>query len=399
MSRKRMISPDFHLDSKTGTLSDTAKITFIGFLNIADDTGVIKFDATEIKAMLFPYKSGNPSDVVLLPLVEELLPKGLVLWFLHDSTPYLWVRNFLKHQSIKKPSEPIIGRGFKPNKEFSNELKKKHWLETPAAALNDNSIFITDMLPHQFRTTSELLPHQGENKRGVPHQYPTGSPREGRKEGSFPTNVEKQGRKPVSVCEGTEISGSIQPETQNESLPSLENLNYLPKNFIITEADKNYFKIELGISLAELMNEIVSLDEMMSSGETNPPHEADKCRKYVLKIITDNLKKKGNYNSFTPPKLTPEDEQIMKDIKTDQILKGEKETDETNRQIEEFEKLPKDIKTNWTIKANESIQRSFEASGKEPPSPESISRLITVQATQAYFENLKLEQEREGANQ
>ena len=60
MARIRTVKPEFWTDSKTGTLSDRAKILFLGILNFCDDYGVIENDAGALKARILPYVPGSP---------------------------------------------------------------------------------------------------------------------------------------------------------------------------------------------------------------------------------------------------------------------------------------------------------------------------------------------------
>lgn len=116
MPRIRTIKPDFWTDSKTGHLTDRAKLLFLGLLNLADDYGVVRFDVSEFSAKLFPY-SENPrecSRALAGVLTDEILPLGLAHLFAFSTDDeeglyqYLWIRNFEKHQKVDKPGKPVI---------------------------------------------------------------------------------------------------------------------------------------------------------------------------------------------------------------------------------------------------------------------------------------------------
>lgn len=126
MARIRTIKPEFWTDEKTGTLSGDATKLFIGMLNHADDYGVIEFNIEALRAKIFPYSNNPAAEVVGKPLMDELLPKGLVVLFMIknddgsqiDNKSYLLIPNFLKHQRIDRPGQSII-------KDFKKENIKK----------------------------------------------------------------------------------------------------------------------------------------------------------------------------------------------------------------------------------------------------------------------------------
>lgn len=119
MARIRTVKPEFWTDSKTGTLSGSGTKLFLGMLNHCDDYGVIEYDLPMLKAKIFPYEDGASINVVGNPLIQELLPKGLVVVFTwaedgsddDQNRPYLLIRNFQKHQKVDKPGKPTI-KGF-----------------------------------------------------------------------------------------------------------------------------------------------------------------------------------------------------------------------------------------------------------------------------------------------
>lgn len=110
MARIRTIKPDFWTDSKTGTLSPEATKLFIGMLNFSDDYGVLEHDISALKAKIFPFEVGSATEVVGKPLLDELLPKGLVILFKWNDSPraYLFIKNFHKHQRVDHPSSPLL---------------------------------------------------------------------------------------------------------------------------------------------------------------------------------------------------------------------------------------------------------------------------------------------------
>jgi len=116
MARIRTIKPELWTDPKTGTLSPRALLLFLGMLNFADDYGVIEHCPHYLKACIFPHSTEDPTTLVAPLLLDELLPRGLVVSFSDQETKkqYLWIRNFAKHQRVDKPGKPTIS-GFDPS--------------------------------------------------------------------------------------------------------------------------------------------------------------------------------------------------------------------------------------------------------------------------------------------
>lgn len=117
MARIRTIKPEFWTDGKTGKLSDRAKLLMIGLLNHCDDYGVIELNEAEWKAKIFPYDTRGESEAIRAPLMDELLPKGLIVLFYYGqdaatSKAYIHITNFDRHQRIDRPSPPML-KGWK----------------------------------------------------------------------------------------------------------------------------------------------------------------------------------------------------------------------------------------------------------------------------------------------
>jgi len=55
MARIRTIKPQFWTDEKIGNLPMGARLLFIGLWNLADDEGIVLWNAAYIKGQLFPY--------------------------------------------------------------------------------------------------------------------------------------------------------------------------------------------------------------------------------------------------------------------------------------------------------------------------------------------------------
>lgn len=109
MPRIRSLKPQFWSDSKTGTLSDVAKLTFQGIWNFSDDHGIIEWDPSCLKVLIWPYDQRGCHELVERPVIDELAPRGLVSiveW--SGGKQYLLTVNFRRHQKPKKPGDPCI---------------------------------------------------------------------------------------------------------------------------------------------------------------------------------------------------------------------------------------------------------------------------------------------------
>lgn len=166
MARIRTIKPEFWTDAKTGTLSSDAKCLFLGLLNYADDYGVIEFQPVEYRAKIFPYHSDTTTTLVNTLLIDELLPRGLVILFSHteqsdETKRYLFIRNFAKHQVVNKPSNARL-KGWK--KDDTPETYSKHigcQYQEIGAGFNEGSDTIPAPLPEGY-----LLERKGKEGNG-----------------------------------------------------------------------------------------------------------------------------------------------------------------------------------------------------------------------------------------
>lgn len=104
MARKRMIDPEFWSDEKIAAISPLARLTFIGMWSMADDEGLLRFNATYIKSSIFIY-----DDQITISQVEhfmeEIVNQGLVFPYQGTlaSQRYAYIINFRKHQTINRP--------------------------------------------------------------------------------------------------------------------------------------------------------------------------------------------------------------------------------------------------------------------------------------------------------
>lgn len=99
MARKRMIDPGFWEDEEIGiNWSHSARLFYIGLWNFADDEGRMKAHPGLLKGQIFPYDK----KIDIQRLKKEVSNK--IQWYEVNSSQYGFVRNFLKHQRIDRPT-------------------------------------------------------------------------------------------------------------------------------------------------------------------------------------------------------------------------------------------------------------------------------------------------------
>jgi hypothetical protein len=120
MARNRMIKPEFWKDEKTGSLSDRAKLLFIGMLNVADDCGILRYNAPILRSEIFVYCDITKAEIE--ELMREIEEAELIQVYQakDDEQKYCIIRNFLKHQQIAKPTNSKLP---KPDN-FENILRE-----------------------------------------------------------------------------------------------------------------------------------------------------------------------------------------------------------------------------------------------------------------------------------
>lgn len=107
MARIRTIKPDFWTDEKMGRLKRDARLMFIGLLNLADDSGILKALPAYIKGQLFPYDEELRVKEVESWL-ESLVKARILIPFTYQDEGYYMIRTFRSHQKIDKPTKSKI---------------------------------------------------------------------------------------------------------------------------------------------------------------------------------------------------------------------------------------------------------------------------------------------------
>lgn len=103
MARKRMIDPGFWIDEKLGAISPLARLLFMGLISNSDDEGRLPGHPALIKSQVFPYDADiTPNQVT--QWLEQLEELEILIIYTVDSQTYIQIKNFLKHQTINRPT-------------------------------------------------------------------------------------------------------------------------------------------------------------------------------------------------------------------------------------------------------------------------------------------------------
>lgn len=145
--RIRTIKPDFWISESIGTrLSGPegrqARLLFIALWNHAEDrTGVLRGGTAFLRGAIFPYDEDVTSEDVerWLSLLES---GGFIVRYERGGTRYVWVRGFVEHQRIDRPSAPTLPEPSQQEKDSSREPSdESHSQESsPRRALDEPSL-------------------------------------------------------------------------------------------------------------------------------------------------------------------------------------------------------------------------------------------------------------------
>ena len=102
MARKRMIDPSFWTDEKLGECSIQERLLFMGLISNADDDGYGRANPKLLKSLIFPYDDLRASD--LEKWLSHLGGWNIVVLYEYNGQTYYNLPNFLKHQTINKPT-------------------------------------------------------------------------------------------------------------------------------------------------------------------------------------------------------------------------------------------------------------------------------------------------------
>jgi hypothetical protein len=102
VARIRTIKPEFWIDEKIGELSFGARLLFIATWNLADDEGILRWNAAYLRGHVFTYDVHVPIAKIK-DLMQELIDENLIEKYDVGVDAYAFVVHFSKHQVINKP--------------------------------------------------------------------------------------------------------------------------------------------------------------------------------------------------------------------------------------------------------------------------------------------------------
>ena len=103
MARNRMVKPEYWEDEKIASVQRESRLTFIALWNLSDDYGVVKGNSIWLKNRIFPYDEDlSLSDFETW--IAELVKISVIYPFNSNGEKYYFIKNFLKHQRIDKPT-------------------------------------------------------------------------------------------------------------------------------------------------------------------------------------------------------------------------------------------------------------------------------------------------------
>lgn len=121
MPRIRSVFPGLFTDEAFVSVSDSAQIFLVGIWTQCDDQGAFEWKPLSLRMRLRPTKDG-PVE----PLLAELEGANLIKSYEHDGRKYGIVRNFLKWQRPKSPSNvhfiPDNFRNYIGSRSFISEI-------------------------------------------------------------------------------------------------------------------------------------------------------------------------------------------------------------------------------------------------------------------------------------
>jgi hypothetical protein len=101
-----MIDPSFWTDEKLGECPIQTRLLFMGLISHADDEGYGRANPKLLKSSIFPYDDLRASD--LEKWLSQLGGLNMIVLYTVNEQTYYYLPNFLKHQTINKPTESIF---------------------------------------------------------------------------------------------------------------------------------------------------------------------------------------------------------------------------------------------------------------------------------------------------
>lgn len=166
MARSRNIKPGFFVNDELAEIEPLGRLLFIGLWTIADREGRLKDRPKKIKAQVLPFDNCDVDK-----LLKKLHEKGFILRYCANSSRYIQIINFCKHQNphIKEAASDIPA----PDKHQTSTRQEQNKHTTDPAdslllipdSLNPSTDSLkpsTSLIEHFFETVWALYP----NKKG-----------------------------------------------------------------------------------------------------------------------------------------------------------------------------------------------------------------------------------------
>jgi len=132
VARTRTIKPEFWDDEKLAVnCCRDARLLYVGMWCHSDDYGVVKGNPVWLKSKIFPYD--NIKIESFKAWLKDLQNICVIIPFLANDENYFFIKNFLKYQSINRPSQMRNP----PPPENINEALTEHSLSTHGALMSE----------------------------------------------------------------------------------------------------------------------------------------------------------------------------------------------------------------------------------------------------------------------
>lgn len=152
MARNRVINTSFWEDEKVGHLSLGARLLFIGMWNCSDDEGLLRFNASYLKAQVFIYDDEISNETVEIYMQElEDLEMVKVYQAGLNNQKYCHITNFLKYQKIDKPTPSKL-----PKPPFSINNKKEKSIDKQEKFVNSSSHSASNSSSHSANDSRRI---------------------------------------------------------------------------------------------------------------------------------------------------------------------------------------------------------------------------------------------------
>lgn len=104
MARIRSIKPEFPQSESMGRVSRDARLLFVMLWPICDDHGRTRASSRMLASLLFPYD--DDAKDLIEGWMDELEREECIQRYEVNGSTFLFIRNWLIHQKIDKPSKP-----------------------------------------------------------------------------------------------------------------------------------------------------------------------------------------------------------------------------------------------------------------------------------------------------